>query len=371
MRQVSQTFLRALTGSHQVIATARVVAPGQTGLDPTGTDLAITGGDVQFDATADVRGNLDLLVDGSRMWPKQAGDLLAPYGNEIWIRRGIDYGPSREWVPLGYFRIQSISQDRPPDGPIRITAQDRMAGLRDARLVTPRQFLAGTTYGTIVSALVTEVYPGPVIVWDAGSGTAIPRSVICDEDRWSFLDELITSLGKIWYWDHQGKLQIRNPPSATKPVWEIARGRGGVLIALRRGLTRTDVYNIVVASGEGADTLSPVVGTAYDDDPRSPTYYKGSFGPVPRFFTSPLISTETQARTAAQTLLRKQLGLPYELDLSAVPNPALEPWDPIQVLHSDREGWEIHVMSQLTIPLTRRHMSAQSREQTTLRIGTS
>ena len=137
---------------------------------------------------------------------------------------------------------------------------------------------------------------------------------------------------------------------------------------MSRRLTREGVYNGVVATGEGLDRETPVRAVVVDTDKTSPTYWYGPFGKVPRFFSSPLITTSGQAALAAATMLTKQLGLPYAVDLSLVPNPALEPYDPITVRYPGRS--EVHVLDRLTIPLTADGpLTASTREQTNVLIG--
>lgn len=374
MRPVSASFLSTLTGSHTMTSRARVCDTFQTGVDPAGQDIPVMAGQVTLDGTADIRGSVDLTTDGTGMWPTSGGALLlAPYGNELFVERGVQYSSTDvEYCSLGYFRIETPDQKAPPDGPIRIVGKDRMAGIVDARLLTPIQFVAATTYGTVVTQLVTEVYPSATIVWDDASNTvAIGRDIIADEDRYGFLDDLVRSLGKIWYWNHRGELSITAIPPVTEPVWDVQAGAGGVLISVSRQLTRVGVYNAVVATGEGADTTDPVRAVAIDNNPYSPTYFYGRFGPVPKFYSSPLLTFDAQADTAAAAELTRQLGLPYNVDFTAVPNPALEPYDPLRVRVSSGSGAEIHVLETVTIPLTAEAaMTATTREQTTILIGT-
>ena len=54
MRPVSEKFLSSLRGSHRATAQAFVVAPGQIGTEPTGTEISILDGDVQLDANASI-----------------------------------------------------------------------------------------------------------------------------------------------------------------------------------------------------------------------------------------------------------------------------------------------------------------------------
>lgn len=372
MRPVSDAFLRTIRGSHKAVFEARVVEAGQTGTDPDGTTISILDGDVELDAKAEVRSTLDLSTDGTGMWPTAASSLLAPYGNEIFVRRGITYGNgTTEWVSLGYHRIETAGQPDAPDGPIRIAGKDRMAGIVDARLLAPRQFTAGTTLSTVFNTLVGEVYSWATIEWDDSTDTTtLGRSLIAEEDRHGFLADLVKAAGKIWYWDHRGVLVIRSVADPSDPVFDVNHGENGVLVRMGRRLTREGVYNAVVATGEGADTAVPARGVAVDGNPASPTYWDGTFGKVPRFYSSPFLSTDLQARVAAASILQQNLGLPYAIDFNAVPNPALEPDDPVRVSYS-RRAPETHVIERMTVPLTAQAaLAASTREQTLVSIIT-
>lgn len=369
VRPTSAAFLRTLRGSHAAVSRARVVAPGQSGTNPDGTELAIIDGDVLLDASSAIRGDLRLTVQGNSLWPSKRNLLLAPYGNEIYVERGVAFGNgTREWVGLGYFRIGNLRRDR-PNGPITLTAQDRMAKILDARLVRPRQFLASRTYGSIVDELVLEVHPGAVIQWDSGSGQTIGRPLVLDTDRWQFLDDLLQGLGKIWYWDYQGRLQVRVPAPTSQPVWTVDAGRKGVLVELREEIDREPCYNGAVVTGEAADTTAPVSYVAVDLDAQSPTYWYGTFGQKPEFYNHPTVTTVAQARQAAETMLRRNIGLPHSVDFRAVPNAALEPWDPVEIRPSVRDSVSTHVLATVGIPLAGGEMTGTTREQTTLRIG--
>lgn len=377
MRPVSAAFLRTIRGSHVMASRARIVTTYQTGTNPTGTDIPILAGDVVQDAGADVRATLDLTTDGTAQWPRQASAPLAPYGNEVFVERGVQYGNGqREWVSQGYFRIYAIEQEDAPDGPVRVTGLDRMSGIVDARLLAPRQFPAGTTLGSIMSTLVGEVYPAVTIEWDDGSNlSTIGRGLVAEEDRFGFLNELVSSAGKVWYFDHRGVLVIKSPPTATTPVFDVTHGRDGVLVSMGRQLSREGVFNAVVAYGEGGDTIAPARAVAVDNNPNSPTYYSGRFGPVPRYYSSPFITTNTQALSAASAILRQSLGLPYNVNFGAVPNPALEPYDPITITYPTRtrsaSGYtETHIIDRLTVPLVAEEpLTAQTREQQLVTIG--
>lgn len=353
MRAVSEEFLDAVRGSHRMRTRATVLTDFQDGVSPTGVAVTVLDGEVVLDATANVRATLDVTLDGTRAWDDDVAGLLTPYGNEIYVERGIEISSgTSEWVGLGYFRMNSVEQDAVPDGPIRVSGVDRMAGIIDARLVTTRQFTAGTDVREIFDDLVGEVYPDAQIEYDFSLGTyTLGSTQVTEEDRYAFLNDLATSRGKTWYWDHRGILKVCDPPDDTVPVWEVNSGERGVLIKATRELNREGVYNAVVVTGETVDPNPPVRAVAYDSDGNSPTYYYGRFGKVPRFYTSSFITTNQQARDAARAMLRRTIGLPHNVNFSSIVNPALEPYDPVEI-RIPREGGRTHVMKTINVPLS-------------------
>jgi hypothetical protein len=375
MRPVSDKFLASLRGSHSAVAQAFVVATGQTGVSPTGTEVPILGGDVQLDANAAIRSTLGLDTDGTGTFPDNASDLFTPYGDyELFIRKGLYFGGGAvEWVSMGYFRPNDVEQDNAPDGPLRIAAQDRMAGILDGDLLAPIQFASTAKYGDVVEDLVQEIYPWATIEWDDGTYLdPLGRSLIADDEvdasRYTFLNDLVTSLGKIWYWDYRGVLVIKDLPPQDEPVWEVNSGENGVLVSRARSISREGVYNAVVAYGEALDDVAPSRAVAIDNSPASPTYFYGSFGKVPRRYSSPFITTDAQAKSAAEAILRQNLGLPYNVNFRSIVNPALEPLDAVAVTLNAFS--ETHVLETLAIPLRADEaMTATTREQTLVVIG--
>jgi hypothetical protein len=347
-----------------MVADARVVTTYQTGTDPDGVDIPIIDGDVSADAAADVRATLALTTDGTNMFTTQSSGLLTPYGNEIFVRRGISYGNgTSEWVSQGYFRIATVEESDLPNNPLRIAALDRMSGIVEARLIEPIQFFAAELVGDVVLQLVSEVYPLVTIEWDDTTDVMqLGRDQVAERDRFEFLTELVTSFGKIMYFDYRGVLVIRDPPDPTVSVYSVNSGHNGVLVSLDQSITREGTYNAVVVNGEAGDTLPPVHAVVLDNNPNSPTYWYGRFGKVPRFFASSFITTNDQAVRAGTSLLQQVIGLPYNIDFTTVPNPALEVADAVEVTTSS--GIEIHVIETLVTPLRAEGiMSAKTREQ--------
>lgn len=380
MRTVTPGFLEKVRSSHPMQTRARVLTSFQTGtnpkgapvpgIDPKGKGIPVESGSVQYDVTAAVLATLNnFTTDGAGWDPRPGKHPLQPYGNELFIERGVP----GELVPLGYFRMYSVDQAKPPAGPLAIQAQDRMAGLVEAQVTAPVQFKASQSISAVFDELVREVYPNAVIEFDdpALAGDQLGRQQIVDQDRYGFLRDLASSHGKVMYFDARGVLVVKSLPDFTEPVWDVTAGKNGVLIDSSRSIDRDGVVNAVVAEGEAPDGDKPAVRImAYDAHPDSPTYWEGKFGKVPYFLSSSNITRTEQAVSAARAMLERNLGLPYYADFTKVANPALEPWDPIRVKHSDRSAREIHVIQSLSVPLTAAEaMTGTTRERTTVRIA--
>lgn len=365
MRPVTERFDRTIRGSHTIVSVARVLSTYQEGTNPVGVDIPIIAGDVEADATADIRATVELSTYAE--W----GSLLSVYGNELFVARGVRYGGGRtEVVSLGYYRINRNSQAGMPNGVIRITGADRMSSIVDGRLTAPVHFAASTLVGTAVAELVHDIYPAATIVWDdATHALPLGRAVTFEDDRYEALRDIAASFGKVAFFNYRGEFEISTPPVESDPVWTVNAGAGGVLLEASAEQSRDRVYNGIVVTGEGADTTMPVRAVVIDDNPSSPTYWYGRFGKVPRFFSSPMITTTEQAENAGAAMLRAHLGAPYVVSLRAVPNPALEPHDPVRTVYRDGRV-ELHVMQSVKIPLhVRGELTGTTRERTDIVLG--
>jgi hypothetical protein len=364
MLPVSETLLAAVRQSHAIVSRVRIIEPGQTGVDFPGRDLNIVEGTVTLDATADIRGEVQVTV--KEPWPTSSGvDDIAPYGTELLVSRGVILGNGGvERVPLGIYRIVNVEQADAPAGALLITAQDRMSAVIEAELEQPIPFDSTATFADIFDALITDpttgVLPDVTIEYSDGDGKeteAIGRFLVAEQDRYGFLADRVKDMGKIFYFDYRGVLIVKNSPVSTDIVTTVNAGSDGVLVSLGRSISREGSFNSVVATMEGVDNLPPLVSTARDLDPLSPTYYFGDFGKRPFFYTVQALVTQAELDAIAQALLDSGRGIPYVVDFSMVPNPALEPLDPVEVVypldlttqpHTKRET---HVLEQLQIGL--------------------
>lgn len=362
-------FADFVSGSHTARFRAVLLNGFQDGVDPVGSDLRLLNGEVEFDASADIRATAS--IDVAARWPRPRDLSLAPYGNEIALFRGVDTGSEGVlWAPLGYYRISSSTQDDAAKGPVSLELEDRMATIIDSRFLQPRQWEVGTEVGDIVDEIVLEIYPNATIVFDDDANLSqLGRSLIAEEDRYEVLLTLADGLGKIVFWDNEGRLMFQTIPDEDEPDWVVNAGPGGVLVEASRELTREGTYNAVVVRGEGADEKPPVQAIAVNGQSDSPTVFGGPFGRVPFFYSSPFITTQLQAENAAVGLLRRKIGATYNVDLSAIPNPALQPYQAIRVVYNDGTR-EMHTVEKATIPLNVDDaLSINTRQSTIIHIG--
>lgn len=364
-------FAPLVTGSHTARFRAVAVNGFQSGVTPTGVELKVIDGEVELDATADVRGAGSVTL--AEPWPVARNLSLGPYGSEVFLARGVDLGGAGVlWAPLGYFRIRETQQSDAATGPLDLTLEDRMSTIIDSRFLAPRQWLQGTSVGDIVDEIVLEIFPEADIIYDDDSNLSeLGRALIAEESRYEVLTTLATGLGKVVYWNGEGRLVFETIPDEDVPIWYVNAGRKGVMIESKRSLSRDGVYNAVVVIGEGTDELPPVRAVAFDAQESSPTFFGGPFGRVPRFYSSSFITTQSQAEGAAVNLLRQSLGAPYDVGVSAVPNPALKPYDVIRVVYNDGTR-ELHVVEKVTVPLTvDSALNISTRQSTLVHVGVS
>lgn len=349
MYAVSSAYLAALRASHSI--RTRVDCYSAAGV-LLASDLPIESGSVAVDASSAVRRQLDVTIGDPTLAPAagDVGALLAPYGNELYVRSGMAYPDGTiEWVPLGWFRINEAQAAFGVEG-VKVTAADRSVRIADAKFQTPFASNTALTIPAQIAALMTSVFACTVTDL-TGVGTVVPR-LVAESDRWALCDDLAKGIGAEVFFDANGVAIIRATPQiGTSVAWYVDTGPQGVMISGSRETSRSSTYNVVIVQAEPVDGTAPIRYVANDTDPASPTYYLGGFGQVPYALTSASITTSAQAQVAATALLARTKGLTRSVSLTSVPNYALEAGDVIQVVFTDGT-YERHIIDSLTFPLT-------------------
>lgn len=353
MRPASEAFKAAVRADHKVVVQCDVLRYDKVIED----SIPIADGNVSLDRTAAIRATCDLTIPD--MVPTTARSLLAPYGNELAVYRGIDFGPGggTELIRLGKFRLDTAEAGEPGRS-VRIVGKDRSATVSDARLEALHVQGAGTNYATAIQILIAAGLSGATTFPFALAATthSTPDLFVQEQsDRWATAQSWAQAYGHELFFDGDGVCTSRiEPDIATFPaVFDIDEGPGGILIDVATSWDREGMYNRVIAIGENPGNPSIYRGVATDNDPSSPTYYNGPFGRVPTFFASPLLSSDSMAVAAALTVLRRVLGQTQAVRFDSIVAPFLEPGDIVNVLRSTLPiNASPHLIETLTIPLS-------------------
>jgi len=314
-------------------------------------------GSVELDAGAASRGrcSLSIIDDGSYDYvPVNAASLLAPFGNEIRVSRGIEYVDRIDLMRLGVFVIESASTADTPQGTlISLAGPDRSGDIVDALFEAPDQIDSGTEIDTAILNYVREVMP---LVETNFQDTAVttPRIDIMEgDDRWALVSSLAMVIGGQLYFDRSGVLRLEPIvfPGGDADV-EMVEGEGGLMLGANRDWDRGPVYNKVIVTGEAAGTEAPVRAVAYDSNPESPTYYYGNFGRKPLFWANTHVRTVGEAENAAAGVLAEVIGAPDTISFSSLVNLNFNPNTLVKITRERLGVDELHVLDTISLPLT-------------------
>ena len=361
MRPASTRYLDAITKTHTLAVEVQILDNDEPVGDPltaigNDEDNSVTAGTVTLDAKAETRGRAELtLVDDGRLGlvPSVPSDRLAPYGREMWVKRGILYPDgASDLISLGKFRIDDTNVDSDAANlTIAISGMDRSKRISDAKFQEPYNVAAGTNVAEAILTIVQTVYPTVqtnFVVTDVTTPKLIAEE---QADRWRMCQEMATAAGMRLFFDGDGVLVLA-PEAFGDAVVTLAEGESGVLLTAGRSWSRQGSFNIVIATGENTGETAPSRGVAQDDNPLSPTYIHGAFGPVPYWYQSQFIRTDAQALQAAQTILDRELGTTQTVRLGTLVLPHLEPGDVAHITRLRAGVDESHILDSLTIPLT-------------------
>lgn len=297
-------------------------------------DLTVHDWSVSASAKSQTRWSLkNLVVSGQAIGRRE----LSPYGARVRFFMGLVYDRHNvEEVPLGVYRVEDVRQSGVKTNRATIEGLSLESQVRDERFHKPRTLATGSAQYW-VRTLLEEVLPEVGLSWRI-EDTDLPE-LIEERDRWGLIDgrsqdpSIARSLGARVFCDSRGYFSATPTPSLTGgPVWSLHSGEEGLLIEPQLSLSRDKVYNQVVAIGEPEQDAAPITpAVASDDDPVSPTYYKGPFGQVPLFYTSKLITSFPQAQKVALGLLAPRLGLQQTVNTTSIANFALEPDDILSI----------------------------------------
>lgn len=352
MQPVSERFKQALSKSHKVISKIELHA-GDSIIELSGT------GEVSVDANAAIsrRCKLTIADPTGELTPVNSYSALTPFSNELRLFRGIEFvDGTTELVPLGVFGISDVTPRETNEGvTLEVEGLDRSHMIQRARFINPHVIASGTNYATAIRQAIAARNPWAEFDFIATSATT-PQIILGqerDHDPWKEAQAMATAIGCDLFISVDGIVTLRQFADIEQSVWTYAPGETSMLLGTNRKLSSDATYNHVVVSGEAVDgNPAPVLAEAKDTDPTSPTYVFGPFGDVPYFFPSTLITTESQALTAANTILQRVMGRQEAVEFPALVNPAHEAGDVITIESPRAKIADNYVLDSFNIPLS-------------------
>jgi hypothetical protein len=347
MYPVTARFLPRLAEDHRPLTEVKLfLTNGDV------VDLEHTGGSVTVDRSQAIRRTCTVTVADPSLIPRTPADQLATYGARLRISRGVEYGNPNdtELVPLGVFRLDSVDGDV-TEGPVTLQGKGLEAVVADDKFTEPYK-ATGTVAGAVTALIQRSLPTADVIslIVDQPIGS---RVFDVEADPWAGAQEVAAAAGAEVYANADGVFIIATLPDllTTTPVWAVEATEGGVYISGNRAMSSDGVYNGVLARGENtSENVPPISYLAVDTDPTSPTYWSGPYGRRPMFYSSSTLTTTNACAQAANLKLAAARAPNASGDISALPNPALEPGDVIRVTHDDGSR-ELHQVASFSVPL--------------------
>jgi hypothetical protein len=322
--------------------------PAQRGGEPEG-GLCFYNGGVSATLNSRVTRELQVSVPYD-MYPLSPDDLLAPFGNEIRVFRGVRLGDGSATYTWPVFRGRIRQVHQYSTGNVTLTCTDRAADVVDHAFVSPQN---SQTLNTIYQEFVRLVLDAvPDASFGASDTFSTPVKPLSWElDRGAALDEMSRSVSALWYTLANGDFVLRRYPwtAQSSPMLSMTDAPGGTINSWEAMRDRNSIYNVVTVTGERLNGDAPVYATASDINPASPTYVGGGFGV--RSFLDRLQTPSTQggATDAAQQRLSVSIAPIEAFQLRCSADASIELGDIIAITIEGREV--VQVVSALSMPL--------------------
>lgn len=293
--------------------------------------------------------------------PTSPSSALAPNGNEVRIWFGVTY-PNGGWdvVPLGTFAISKVEvYDVGTDVTVTVSGYDRSWTIKQRVFEFPYTVAAGQPVDQAIMAMLNTGWKPPGsnvegltynIVPTTSTTPSPPGTLKPGKDPWTNALLLAASVGYELYFDRMGTVIGRPVPDPTKqnPVMTLTDLAPSGMKGAKRTFSREGIFSAFETVGTGSTTSTtttkygvrttaksvPIYAVAADLNPASPTYALGPFGVVTQVTRDTSVTSQEQGNAMSAGLLAKQQGAMETVSIDAVPNPALEIDDVVQVTAS-------------------------------------
>lgn len=343
----------------QMICRATITRAGQI----LAADLPVDVGREEFDASVNVPERLTLQipkrVDGTDWSDLTSSSPVAPYGQRVHVKIGVDTGPDGyEWLNRGEFLLHDVELAGPT---VTINGVGLLALIDEARLFAPYN-----PVGTMKQTIRRLIEPALTVVFhpDLPDDRVITGNLIFEDDRLGALYQCLDNWPARAQVHPDGYLEVL-------PAESYGSDPTGVGLVLQRyhmleqphltpnvtdvstSATRDGVVNTMVVRGT-TSAGAQLIGVAYDRT--GPAAYGGPFNPlpVPQFIQRSIIPTQGIANQLAQTYLRaKRVPFDRAWELRCVPQPKILGNDYLNYLPTlDTHDEGSVVVDKLTMPYT-------------------
>jgi hypothetical protein len=293
-------------------------------------ELEPVGGSLTQDNRRNGRWDGRLQFVGNDLLPTRPSDILTPFGTIITVDLGLELlDGSVSTVPCGVYEISSAGTSVSAGSrTVDVGLSDISGEVERYRFESPLTIPAGTDLGTMVNTVIsnrTGINPGVGLV---GAVLGAPRVFGVDSGTapWSELLDVLAGFSRTAWYDRVGDIQIGVTTADADSAYPLSS------LATLSADFDTRPPNVVVARGEPQDGAAPVQAVAMDTDPSSPTYAgtgpgTSPYGRVTYFYSSPLLATEAQAQSAANTILAANVGAGATYQLTVPYDPTITAGD--------------------------------------------
>jgi hypothetical protein len=368
---VSPRWERSLRHGFQPVTRVDVRLPGE---GVVFEDLPVSSGSITLTRSSAVRGSGSLTIPDPTLFPVlRDGSVLVPDGAEIVIRSGMRYPEGNvELVDMGVFLIESASGSEAAGNVTTIQFYDRARLVEQNPELLP-QDLGGESALVAIEDIILDAapfHPGSSVEWGFSANgltdLVLPHGTVLDGGRWQMVMHLAEALGADVFFNRAGDAVAVPIPGAAPDLteqdaaWIIDAGANGILTDARRGISRTDTYNAVLARGSADGDRPQPFAFVTDDNPLSRTFYGGPFGKKALEIANEAWTTDEQCEGAGLAKLRDVTGLQRTMDFSAIGNAAMDPGDILLVIGLDRIK-EIWMLDGYTYNFETAHLSGDAR----------
>lgn len=301
--------------------------------------------DVSFDrgGVSASTSSVSLPITDSSFIPKSRGSILHPDAkSKVRISAGLTIeGVETYWTQGTLLVDEPTASAGPGPAVMGIELLDATSPTR-VELKSSFLFDDGDTVESVVSRLLALVLP-------SSSFSVTPTGFVMPGGAFQVGDEIVTLLGELlggcgheMTANPDGRLITRAVPDSIDTGalerWRYGQSDGIPIEGIRRSWRKREPQGLIVEGGSVANSDPVVVRTVFDTDPSSLGYFAGGSDvslPTKNF---PWLLTIPQADAAGYAELRRIGNGPGVVEFTTAPNPAMRPYDFIELERDDLDA---------------------------------